>query len=47
LVRTLLDLGADPNVVDRFGYTALRHTEDISYADPETAVILRSVTATR
>jgi hypothetical protein len=47
LVRTLLDLGADPNAVDRFGYTALRHTEDISYADPETAVILRGVTATR
>jgi hypothetical protein len=47
VVRALLDLGADPKVVDRYGYTALRHTEDISYADPETAVILRSVTATR
>jgi hypothetical protein len=41
MTRLLLELGADPKAVDRFGYTALRHTGDISHADPETALVLK------
>jgi hypothetical protein len=42
MVRALLELGADPAMVDKYGYTALRHTADIAGADPKTADLLNA-----
>lgn len=40
MVKVLLENGADPSLVDKFGYTTLRHTKDIDYLDPRTAELL-------
>lgn len=42
LVRFLLDLGADPAHVDKFGLTPLQHTAGITGYGPETAELLRA-----
>ena len=41
IVRMLLEAGADAKAVDKFGYTALRHTEDIAGGDSRTAEVLK------
>ena len=46
-VKALLEMGADPGVVDSFGMTALQHTEDVAYADPQTAAVLKEAMAAR
>jgi ankyrin repeat protein len=47
MARTLLDLGADAGFVDKFGCTALRHTADIWYTDPTTALTLKQASKQR
>jgi hypothetical protein len=44
MVKALLDLGANPNHVDKFGSTALRHTSEVQYQPETTAALLRPVT---
>lgn len=39
-VKVLLELGAKPALTDKFGYTPLKHTQDIQYSPPSTAQIL-------
>ena len=41
-VATLLELGADPKHVDKWGYTPLQHTPGIHNSSPKTAEILKA-----
>jgi ankyrin repeat protein len=42
VIKTLLQLGADPNRKDKFGYTPLRHTNDIHNMEIESAHLLET-----
>jgi ankyrin repeat protein len=44
-VRALLELGANPNHVDKLGLTPLKHTVGIQHLSPETAEILKKAAA--
>jgi hypothetical protein len=41
-VGAMLELGANPDVKDKLGLTALDHAADVEWADPRTAVVLRN-----
>ena len=46
-IRTLLEVGTDPALKNAFGLTALDHTKDIHYSDPETATLLNAMRTDR
>jgi ankyrin repeat protein len=41
----LLEAGANPASIDKFGMTALEHTGDIAFADPRTGEVIRRAAA--
>ncbi len=47
MVKLLLELGANPSQVDRFGLTPLKHASEIQYDSPQTAEMLRTATKVR
>ena len=44
MARLLLEAGADPALVDKYGCTALRHAGDIANSGTETADLIKTFT---